>query len=249
MSNDYILFKGRLTAGIPYFNHYGGNPHYVILVDAGNGKEFKIVTNVKSDSSLAGPEGYYLLYAWSQYFVHPMCADLQGMDPGLHRAGFPLLDYVHDPALVDLTRMRPVPVDAPGQMNDCNDILNRMLGIDTSAQPRAYLYQGTGHSEVRDAYPPTQEVTVYGFGFGFPDQSGLHETHMNQGNPKITQGGGHGQGGHVKDHSKENGVNQDGAVVIQVGGKFQAFFAAFQTQKVPTDSNGYPRSDSHPILG
>ncbi len=246
MSNHYALFKGRLTAGIPYLKEYGGNPHYVLLVDAGNQQEFKVVTNVKSDSSLAGPEGYHLLYVWSQYFNHPMCADLQAMDVGLHDSGFPLLDYVHDPALVDLARMRPVPVDAPGQMNDCNDILNRMLGIDTSEKPRAYQYQGTGHTEIRNAYPPTGEVMVYGFGFGFPDQSGLHETHMNQGNPKIAQNG--GNGGNVKDHSKENGVNQDGAVLIEVDGRFQAFFAAFQTQRVPTDSNGYPTLNSHPIL-
>lgn len=252
MSNHYVLFKGRLTAGIPYYAEYGGNPHYVLLVDAGDGQEFKIVTNVKSDSSLAGPDGYQLLYVWSQYFTHPMRADLQSLAIGLHDSGFPLLDYVHDPVLVDLTRMRPVPVDVPGDSNDCNDILNQMLALDMNAEPRAYEYQGTGHSEVRKAYPSTQDVMVYGFGFGFPDQSGLHETHMNQGNPKIDQGGahghGHGAGGQVKDHSKENGVNQDGAVIIEIGGKFQAFFAAFQTQRVPTDSNGYPTSNSRPIL-
>jgi uncharacterized protein YukJ len=44
-------------------------------------------------------------------------------------------------------------------------------------------------------------------------------------------------------------VFQDGAVMIEVDGKFQALFVAFQTQLVPTDNRGRPiAGQSHPIL-
>jgi len=91
---------------------------------------------------------------------------------------------------------------------------------------------------------PDSEVTVYGFGFLFePQKDGLHETHMNQGNPKP------GHNSHVKDHSSENGIHQDGAFFVEVNGKFQALFVAFQTQLIPTDNRGFPIRNAKPILG
>jgi uncharacterized protein YukJ len=243
--NKYQVFKGRLQYGIPYLDSYGGNPHYVILLESETGSSFKIVTNVKSDSSLTGADGYHLLYSWDKYFAHPLCADLANLTMGLHETGFPKLDYCHDRDLVDFSRMRPVPVDAEGESNDCNDVLNEMLTIDLSKPPFNYHYQGKGHAEDREAYPPSADVTVYGFGFVFPAKDGLHETHMNQGNPVVRHAR---RGGRIKDHSSENGIHQDGAVIIEIGGKFQAFFAAFQTQLIPTDSKGFPANNAHPIL-
>ena len=65
---------------------------------------------------------------------------------------------------------------------------------------------------------------------------------MNQGNPVVHQPG-------VKDHSRENGTQQDGAVIVEIDGQFQALFIAFQTQRVPTDERGYPVLGAKPILG
>ncbi|SAK56458.1 hypothetical protein AWB79_02304 [Caballeronia hypogeia] len=243
--NEYVLFKGTVKLGVPFLDGYRGDPHYVIVSEDANGREFRIVTNVKSDSSLTGPAGYLVLYVWNQYFQHPMIADLTKLAPGVASSDFPKLDYVHDTRLVDLSAMRPIPLDTANEHNDINALLNQMLQLDISGDGVGYVYPTPGYSDDRRGWMPTKDVTVYGFGFLFePGQDGLHETHMNQGNPKPAQGS------HVKDHSNENGVFQDGAVMVEVDGKFEALFVAFQTQLVPTDNRGRPiPGTSHPILG
>ncbi|MBN3765224.1 YukJ family protein [Burkholderia sp. Ac-20365] len=243
--NVYVVFKGTLKLGVPFLDGYKGDPHYVIVVDDANGGEFRIVTNVKSDSSLTGPAGYHVLYSWNQYFDHPMVADLAKLPPGLTQAGFPKLDYVHDPRLVDLSAMRPIALDTATEHNDINALVNGMLKLDMSAAPVDYLYPGKSGNDMRRGWKPLKSVTVYGFGFLFePQHDGLHETHMNQGNPKPQPGS------RVRDHSSENGTFQDGAVMVEVDGRFQALFVAFQTQLVPTDNRGWPiPGQSHPIPG
>jgi uncharacterized protein YukJ len=81
----------------------------------------------------------------------------------------------------------------------------------------------------RDFWTPTSSgIVVYGFGFLFlPKKDGLHETHMNQGNPRGP-------------HYQENGAFQDGAVIVQRADGFAAMFTAFQTQYLPTNAAGDP---------
>ncbi|WP_345815762.1 DUF2278 family protein [Paraburkholderia sp. PREW-6R] len=243
--NEYVIFKGKVTLGVPFLEGYKGDPHYVIVSETANGEQFRIVTNVKSDSSLTGPAGYLVLYEWNQNFEHPMIAQLQQLPAGVGTAGFPTLDYVHDANLVDLSSMKPIPLDTQTEHNDINALLNEMLQLDMSAPPVDFVYPTPTYNDNRRGWKPAADVTVYGFGFLFePQKDGLHETHMNQGNPKEPKGG------KVRDHSSENGVNQDGAVIVEVNGKFQALFVAFQTQLVPTDAHGNPiPGESHPILG
>jgi uncharacterized protein YukJ len=242
--NVYVLFKGALKLGVPFLDGYKGDPHYVIVADDQSGGEFEIVTNVKSDSTLAGAAGYNVLYSWNQYFDHPMVADLAKLPAGLAQSGFPKLDYVHDPRLVDLTTMRPITLDTAAEHNDINALVNDMLQLDMSAAPVEFVYTGKSGQDKRHGWQSSKPVTVYGFGFLFePEHDGLHETHMNQGNPKPQLGS------HARDHSSENGTFQDGAVMVEVDGRFQALFVAFQTQLVPTDNRGWPiPGTSHPIL-
>jgi uncharacterized protein YukJ len=239
------MFKGKLTLGVPFLDGYRGDPHYVVVCEDANGAQFSIVTNVKSDSSLTGAAGYLVLYAWNQYFDHPMTADLQTSNAGLSTSGFPKLDYVHDSRLVDLSTMRPIALDTETEHNDINALINGMLQLDLSAPPVDFVYATPQYKDNRRGWKPTKDVTVYGFGFLFePEKNGLHETHMNQGNPTPPKGS------KEKDHSAENGAFQDGAVIVEIDGKFQALFVAFQTQLVPTDNRGRPiPGTSHPILG
>ena len=58
---------------------------------------------------------------------------------------------------------------------------------------------------------------------------------MNQGNPR--------RGG----HDRENGVFQDGAVIVQKSDGFAAIFTAFQTQDLPTDADGFPVPGAKPL--
>jgi uncharacterized protein YukJ len=73
---------------------------------------------------------------------------------------------------------------------------------------------------------------IYAFGSAFSDKGkvdGIHDIHMNQGNPKGN-------------HSGDNGVWQDGALFINLPAKgtWTTVFIAFQTESWSTDSAGNP---------
>jgi uncharacterized protein YukJ len=71
---------------------------------------------------------------------------------------------------------------------------------------------------------------IYAFGAQYTDGTGIHDIHMNQGNPLS--------GGHAGD----NGIWQDGAILFQLpgSGAWTAIFIAFQGQSWTTDGNGNP---------
>ncbi|MEW6315519.1 MAG: DUF2278 family protein [Pseudomonadota bacterium] len=243
MVNHYCMFKGKLKFGVPYLEGYNGNPHYAIVLEAPDGADFVVLANVKSDSSMpgAGAAGYHVLYQWTTDLQLPITADLTALAPGLHAGGFPRLDYLRDAGLVDFPNMRPIALDTETEHNDINALVDDMLNLDRTATPIDYVYHGSSGDDDRKGWPPRTDVKVYGFGFLFePQHNGLHETHMNQGNPVVHTPG-------VKDHSRENGTQQDGAVIVEIDGKFQALLIAFQTQRIPTDDRGYPVADADPI--
>ena len=186
--NNYCMFKGSLVNAAPFLARYGGKPHYVITVAAPGRETFKIVVNAASDQT--GVDGNHDVYSYVDlHFVDPVTDKLAGMKPGLYQKDFPRLDYFQDRSLLDLHRMRPIPyADVDGNRADVNDILNDALSIDASGQPESLPYDdGSGNPKDRDFYLPKANdvaATVYGFGFLFPQEDGLHETHMNQGNPK-----------------------------------------------------------------
>jgi uncharacterized protein YukJ len=68
---------------------------------------------------------------------------------------------------------------------------------------------------------------LYVFGERFP--GGIHDIHMNQGNPADSRFAG------------DNGIHQDGVLIIENGlNSFTGIFLAFQTQLIPTDDRGFP---------
>jgi uncharacterized protein YukJ len=161
------------------------------------------------------------------------------MNPGLYKDGFPRLDYWQDHSLLDLRRMRLVPYkDDDGSRFDINDQVDELLTIDEAAESQTLGFNNGHEIQQRKFWTPQGpgDVIVYGFGFLFePAENGLHETHMNQGNPR--------DGG----HSGENGVFQDGAVIVQKGESFAAMFTAFQSQWLPTDARGRPTPNAKPL--
>ena len=229
--NVYCLFKGRVLRAAPYKSEYVGSPHYIIATTYPDGTPFNIVIN--SASTQVGGDGNNDVYFDAEPgFPGPLTVALSSLKAGLHTDGFPTLDYVHPTDLFDLRRLKPVPYrDQNGDRADVNDIIDKALTVDEGSQSQSLPYDnGSGQVHTRDFWTPQDaNVTVYGFGFVFaPKNDGLHETHLNQGNPK--------DGG----HAKENGPSHDGAVIIERGGVFTALFTAFQTQWLPTDAAGNP---------
>ncbi len=234
--NEYCMFKGTLVNAAPFRPDYGGNPHYVITVQDDNGNPFKFVVNAASTT--IGEDNNFDVYFYADlHFVDPVTDKLKNLALGLYTEGFPRLDYWQDQGLLDLTRMRPIPYQQEdGTRSDVNDLINEALTIDENSSSESLPFDNGHFVQNRDFYTPKDSnVIVYGFGFLFqPNQDGLHETHMNQGNPRGT-------------HWKENGAFQDGAVIIERANGFIALFTAFQTQYLPTDSNGDPIPGAKPL--
>jgi len=67
------------------------------------------------------------------------------------------------------------------------------------------------------------------FGSPYTTGLGIHDVHMNQGDPAGTQ------------WFKANGVWQDGGVVMKQGTKLLAFLTRFPSQSLKTDNKGNPK--------
>ena len=91
------------------------------------------------------------------------------------------------------------------------------------------------HNEVVDLLNRAiadEHGTIYAFGSAFSDGGrvdGIHDIHMNQGNPPAN-------------HGQDNGIWQDGALFVNLPAQntWVAIFIAFQTQSWHTDDRGNP---------
>src|SRR4249919_592482 len=187
-------------------------PHFQIRVDDGDGVDFRIAVNVKSQSAPSE-----LLYRLEDDFRHPITAGLEAFAPGWHdlprAAGDVNLDYVRgnlfDPAL-----MRPLPADAAGPDNDLPDLLDAHI-TRAIGDPSADLYAFGQRWGPEDGIPDK----VFGFGPG----NGVHDIHMNQGNDAT--------------FVRDDGVWQDGGLLVRFPAvaRWVGIFLAFQSQAWHTD--------------
>lgn len=210
--HNYGVLKGRVVGARPERDRH--NPHFQIRVRAA-GRTFQVPVNVRSMGRT--PE---LLYLIDDDFRHPLTGDLRGLAEGFHpvakEGGGVALDYIRG-NLFDRERMEILPHDAPGDDDDLNDKLAALM--------RRAMDGG--------------DATVYAFGSAFPGHGrprGVHNVHMNQGNPR-----GHFDG--------DNGVFQDGALLVHFGrrDRWTAVFLAFQSQAWHTDpATGHPRAEAAP---
>jgi uncharacterized protein YukJ len=204
---NYSVLKGDPVAGKLVF---GRSPHYQIEVKAGD-DTITVEVNVQSvDNS----EVLYLV----DHAFQPDDADaLDALDTGLtslrSQPGGVALDYVRSRAKGQpmLTRqamsLLPKSFPAGHRHNDLNnevvDLLNRAIA--------------------------DEQGTIYAFGSAYADNDGtqgIHDIHMNQGNPP-------------RNHSGDNGVWQDGAILMNLPATstWIAIFIAFQTQSWQTDDD------------
>lgn len=221
---NYGVLKGR-----PISSRLGAgsSPHYQIHV-IDDTTDYRIAVNVKS--KLTPSE---LLYAVVDDFQHPIVADLATLSNGFtllaSEPGGRALDYIRG-NLFDRNDMRALPHAVPGPDNDLNEKIDAYVSraiADEDACVYAFGERWGPEANRKDKY------------FGFLPGNGIHDIHMNQGNA----------GGFAKD----NGVWQDGGLVIQfpaiVGAdgtvhwpeQWIALFLAFQSQSWHTDdATGHP---------
>lgn len=191
-------------------------PHFQVRVDDGM-HHHRLCINVKSKKSPSE-----LLYLVDEDFNHPITSELGSLSRGITQLGpqrSPLsLDYIRG-NLFDRTQMQLLPHDVPGPDNDLNE------KIDTIIQQAICDSESILYAFGEPWGPDSGKDKV----FGFEPKRGIHDIHMNQGN--------------VGSFKKDNGVWQDGCLLVHMPSRnrWVAVFLAFQSQAWHTnDENGEP---------
>ena len=229
---SYSVLKGKPTAGKVVT---GASRHYQITVEAA-GKTFTVAVNIES------VDGSEVLYAIEQSFLPPDTAGLGRLPAGVtaieSKPGGLALDYVRQEIagkpMITRAAMTTLPKAVRGAVQGAAEEAERAASRALENAVVALL----------DAAIAAGDATVYAFGSAYADSGvvdGIHDIHMNQGNP--TSGGG-------KSHGGDNGVWQDGALFLETGEVWTAVFLAFQTESWVTDGAGDPATtiDWHPVL-
>ncbi len=202
---NYSVLRGTPSAGKIVS---GSSIHYQITVGA-----FTVAVNIESS------DGSEVLYAVLDRFTPPDAQGLLALPVGMNKlrsaAGGLALDFVRE-------QIHGAPMITRAQMT----LLPRQLGI---SGHKTSLENAVSRLLARTI---AARGEVYAFGSAYADQGqvdGIHDIHMNQGNP-------------VNSFGKDNGTWQDGALFLY-GPSAQvwtAIFIAFQSQTWSTDNAGNP---------
>jgi uncharacterized protein YukJ len=198
---DYSALAGHpVSGGLVWPHNAQKPPHYMIAVQAG-GKVYHAAVNVQSQDHSE------VLYFIDFQFRPPREEALRALPPGLtpldSGPGGLALDFLRQ-GLVRRDEMHLLPKPSLGHGA-------QLLGAIETLTASAHQDPGS---------------LLYAFGSAFPD--GIHDVHMNQGNPPP--------------HEQDNGTFQDGAVFLFLPGlqRWVGIFLAFQTQAWTTDAAGNP---------
>ncbi|ALL71375.1 yukI (plasmid) [Paraburkholderia caribensis MBA4] len=217
MSNrEYGVLRGRIVATAEE-RRDPKSPHYQIMVIA-DGEPWRVAVNVKSTATDGGPDRAIVLYRIIEEFHHPIVEILKNIPDGFSpvpegpdEGG---LDYIRG-NLFNPRDMRLLPPNLPGDGNDLNDLLDAHVQ-QAKTDPNAIAFS------FGIPWGPENKPDKT---FRFKPNRGIHDIHMNQGNPL--------NGGHAAD----NVVWQDGGLLLWFpdGDRWVAIFLAFQSQSWHTD--------------
>jgi uncharacterized protein YukJ len=224
---NYSVLAGKPTAGKVVS---GASAHYQITMQAAGGP-FTVAVNIQS------VDGSEVLYAIEEGFTPPDLAALLALPMGMtalkSAAGGLALDYVR-------STVGGAPMITKAQMTLLPQLkANAKGGGAKGGSAEEQMIQRARAKALENAVVTLLNMTIadkdgviYAFGSAYADKGkvdGIHDIHMNQGNPANNHGG-------------DNGVWQDGALFIHLPAKgiWTAVFIAFQTESWTTDSVGNP---------
>ncbi|MBB5318687.1 YukJ family protein [Tunturibacter empetritectus] len=223
---NYSVLAGKPTAGKVVT---GASTHYQITMQAPCGP-FTVAVNIQS------VDGSEVLYDIVEDFAPPDLAGLQALPLGMtalkSEPGGLALDFVR-------STVNGAPMITKAQMT----LLPQASAKAKGASAEQEMIQRAKVKALENAVVTLLNMTIadkdgviYAFGSAYADSGkvdGIHDIHMNQGNPVGGKGGG---------FSRDNGVWQDGALFINLPSKgtWTAVFIAFQTESWSTDSTGNP---------
>jgi uncharacterized protein YukJ len=200
----------------------GSSTHYQITMQA-KGGPFTVAVNIQS------MDGSEVLYAIEEGFTPPNEAGLLALPTGMtslkSEPGGLALDYVRSTVNGQPMITREQMTLLPQLRSKGSEEERTMNRVRASALQNAVV-------TLLNMTIADKDGTIYAFGSAYADSGkvdGIHDIHMNQGNP-------------VSNHGADNGVWQDGALLIHLPAKgtWTAVFIAFQTESWNTDSAGNP---------
>jgi uncharacterized protein YukJ len=217
---NYSVLAGRPTAGKVVG---GSSTHYQITMQVGSAT-FTVAVNIQS------VDGSEVLYAIEEEFTPPDLAGLMALPMGMTAVksapGGLALDYVR-------STVGGAPMITKAQMTLLPQLQAKGAGVEEQMilRARAKALENAVVTLLNMTIADKDGV-IYAFGSAYSDAGkvdGIHDIHMNQGNPKSNHGG-------------DNGVWQDGALLIHLPSKgtWTAVLIAFQTESWTTDSVGDP---------
>jgi uncharacterized protein YukJ len=225
------LYYGVLRGRVDVFKREDdlSTPHLQIRVVDGHNQAWRVPVNV-----LSGDLSHVIFHRADPLQNHPLLDALPQVAAGFTllppalRSAASALDYFRAP-LFDWPTGVAVPSTGPGADDDLQDVL------------LTYLQQ------LRD-----QDGGLFVFGAKFPEpgeqpdprpidhefhtDQEIHDVHMNQGNQKPGP------------FDQDNGVFQDGGLVLKFGTRYVGLFIRFETQWLPTDNmTGHRLPGAEPI--
>jgi uncharacterized protein YukJ len=122
------------------------------------------------------------------------------------------LDYIRG-GFCRPEQFRALPLSRPGPANDLNELFDR------------HLVRGARVCVFGEPWGPDRERDPF---FGFPNGRGIHDIHQNQGN--------------IRAYRRDDGVWQDGGLLVERDGAWTAMLLRFQSQSWRTDdTSGHAR--------
>lgn len=209
---NYGVLRGKVVKfGAEDGTH---SPHFQIIVEDDVPQIWRVAVNVRSDDGSNDQA-----VAVDPLRDHPILAKLDAVAVGFtalpdHTAGF-ALDYVRQP-LFEPAQLKSLP---PFDSDDD--------GLEVQLQKYAQAAEDGAATGV--------EIFVWGSRFDvgshpvaadltYGDKVGVHDVHMNQGNPPP--------------HDVDNGVYQDGGIIFSFPDRTVGFFMKFESQ-VGSDDAGH----------
>jgi len=182
------------------------SPHLSLYFSDSSSGDGRAAINIKSGDRSESRLAYWT----TSQFQHPLTEKLSALSAGFHRLSGEqqsrdglALDFIRG-NLFQRNTGRILPHEIPGPNNDILDQLKPILDRAIAASSGS------------------NTVYIYIFGSEFGDGKGIHNVHMNQGNPARW--------------SRDNGVFQDGGLLIQYpDGHWEGVFIGFASQAVHTE--------------
>jgi uncharacterized protein YukJ len=193
------------------------SPHLQVRLLDAQGKPWRIPVNVRSGDPA---KSLVIFHGADPLLSHPILENLTAVPSGLTdlnqkpRSASNALDYSRAP-LFDLPTGIALPPTGPGEDDDLQDVVSRQLN-DLKASGGDLFAFG---SHFHDPAPKPGIDTEFG------TRDGMHDIHMNQGNAPH-------------EHDEDNGVFNDGGLILLFPDHVTGLFFRFKTQFLPTDANG-----------